>query len=104
MSLYLHHWHRRIHRLHPWRELSWRAASRYGGVDNFSTGKKENLAEIFQQIDFHQADLLDLDAMHKAAPESTSSCTRLRSPPCQNPCSIRWPTTAPNVDGTVTYW
>jgi nucleoside-diphosphate-sugar epimerase len=36
------------------------------GIDNFSTGKKENLAEIFQQIDFHQADLLDLDAMHKA--------------------------------------
>jgi len=36
------------------------------GVDNFSTGKKENLAEIFQQIDFHQADLLDLDAMHQA--------------------------------------
>jgi nucleoside-diphosphate-sugar epimerase len=36
------------------------------GVDNFSTGKKENLAEIFQQIDFYQADLLDLDAMHKA--------------------------------------
>ncbi len=36
------------------------------GVDNFSTGKKENLAEILQQIDFHQADLLDLAAMHKA--------------------------------------
>src|SRR5450432_3151781 len=36
------------------------------GVDSFSTGKKENLAEIFQQIDFHQADLLDLDAMHQA--------------------------------------
>jgi UDP-glucose 4-epimerase len=36
------------------------------GVDNFSTGRKENLAEIFHRIDFHQADLLDLDAMHKA--------------------------------------
>src|SRR5450432_4183161 len=36
------------------------------GVDNFSTGKKENMAEIFHQIDFHQADLLDLDAMHQA--------------------------------------
>ncbi len=36
------------------------------GVDNFSTGKRENFAEIFHQIDFHQADLLDLDAMHKA--------------------------------------
>src|SRR5450631_4702956 len=36
------------------------------GVDNFSTGKKENLAEIFQQIDFREADILDLDAMHQA--------------------------------------
>jgi nucleoside-diphosphate-sugar epimerase len=36
------------------------------GVDNFSTGKRENLAEILDSIDFQQADLLDLDAMHKA--------------------------------------
>ena len=36
------------------------------GVDNFSTGKKENLSEILDRIDFHRADLLDLDAMHRA--------------------------------------
>jgi nucleoside-diphosphate-sugar epimerase len=36
------------------------------GVDNFSTGKRENLAEILDRIDFHESDLLDLDAMHKA--------------------------------------
>jgi UDP-glucose 4-epimerase len=36
------------------------------GVDNFSTGRRENLAEIIDRIDFHQSDLLDLDAMHKA--------------------------------------
>ena len=36
------------------------------GVDNFSTGKKENLAQIMQQIDFREADLLDLDAMKLA--------------------------------------
>jgi nucleoside-diphosphate-sugar epimerase len=36
------------------------------GVDNFSTGKRENLAEILARIDFHESDLLDLDAMHKA--------------------------------------
>lgn len=29
------------------------------GIDNFSTGKPENIAEIAGQIDFHQADLLD---------------------------------------------
>jgi len=36
------------------------------GVDNFSTGKRENLAGITDRIDFHPADLLDLDAMRKA--------------------------------------
>src|SRR5258708_692515 len=36
------------------------------GVDNFSTGKRNNLAEIRDQIDLREADILDLDAMHKA--------------------------------------
>jgi UDP-glucose 4-epimerase len=36
------------------------------GIDNFSTGKRENLAEILDKIDFRQADILDLDAMHRA--------------------------------------
>ncbi|MGA8764115.1 MAG: SDR family oxidoreductase [Candidatus Sulfotelmatobacter sp.] len=35
------------------------------GVDNFSTGKRENVAEILKRIDLHEADLLDLDAMKK---------------------------------------
>ncbi len=36
------------------------------GLDNFSTGKRENVAEILGQIDLHEADLLDLDALHQA--------------------------------------
>src|SRR3984893_4548305 len=36
------------------------------GVDNFSTGRRENLAQILGQIDFREADLLDLDAMKSA--------------------------------------
>jgi nucleoside-diphosphate-sugar epimerase len=36
------------------------------GVDNFSTGKRENLQAILPRIDFREADILDLDAMHKA--------------------------------------
>jgi UDP-glucose 4-epimerase len=35
------------------------------GVDNFATGRRENLAEIAGNIDFHEADILDLDAMKK---------------------------------------
>src|ERR1700756_5028483 len=36
------------------------------GIDNFSTGKRENISEILNQIDFHEADLLNADAMHEA--------------------------------------
>jgi len=36
------------------------------GVDNFSTGKRENLSEILDRIDLREADILDLDAMHQA--------------------------------------
>jgi nucleoside-diphosphate-sugar epimerase len=36
------------------------------GVDNFSTGKRENLAQILGQIEFREADLLDLDLMKSA--------------------------------------
>jgi nucleoside-diphosphate-sugar epimerase len=36
------------------------------GIDNLSTGKRQNLAEISGQIDFREADLLDLDAVRTA--------------------------------------
>ncbi|MGB8582201.1 MAG: SDR family oxidoreductase [Candidatus Sulfotelmatobacter sp.] len=36
------------------------------GVDNFSTGRRENLAQILAQIDFREADILDLDALKLA--------------------------------------
>src|ERR1700736_3728227 len=36
------------------------------GIDNFATGRRENLTGMLNQIDFREADILDLDAMHKA--------------------------------------
>ena len=39
---------------------------RVRGLDNFSTGKRENLDEIAARIDLHEADITDLEAMHKA--------------------------------------
>jgi nucleoside-diphosphate-sugar epimerase len=36
------------------------------GVDNFSTGKQENLADILDRTDFREADITDLDAMRQA--------------------------------------
>ena len=39
---------------------------RVRGIDNFSTGKAENIAEIIDQIDFREADLLDWWATQQA--------------------------------------
>src|ERR1700687_2336635 len=36
------------------------------GVDNFSTGNRQNVAEIKDRIDLREADITDLDAMHQA--------------------------------------
>jgi nucleoside-diphosphate-sugar epimerase len=36
------------------------------GIDNFSTGKRENIAEIANQIDFREGDITDLNAMNRA--------------------------------------
>ena len=36
------------------------------GVDNLSTGRRENLDGIADRMDFREVDILDLDAMHKA--------------------------------------
>jgi UDP-glucose 4-epimerase len=36
------------------------------GVDNFATGNPENINEILDRIDFREADILNLDAMHSA--------------------------------------
>src|SRR5271157_1189852 len=36
------------------------------GIDNFATGRRENLTEVLSRMDFREADILDLDAMHKA--------------------------------------
>src|SRR5262249_49807855 len=36
------------------------------GIDNLSTGKRDNITEIIDQIDFREADLLNQDALHDA--------------------------------------
>jgi nucleoside-diphosphate-sugar epimerase len=36
------------------------------GVDNFATGRPENLTEVLSHMDFREADILDLEAMHRA--------------------------------------
>src|SRR5215471_4905868 len=36
------------------------------GLDNFETGRRENLQEVLSHIDFREADLLDADAVQSA--------------------------------------
>jgi nucleoside-diphosphate-sugar epimerase len=36
------------------------------GIDNLSTGRRDNLAQMLGQIEFHEADILDLDAIKLA--------------------------------------
>jgi len=36
------------------------------GIDNFATGKQDNLREVMDRIDFRQVDILDLDALRQA--------------------------------------
>ena len=43
-----------------------RRGEQVSGVDNFSTGRRENLADMETQIDFREADILDLDALKLA--------------------------------------
>jgi len=36
------------------------------GIDNFATGRRENLTEVLHRIDFREVSILDLDAMRRA--------------------------------------
>ncbi len=71
------------------------------GVDNFSTGKRENIAEILDRIDFREADIGDLDAMHKACAGVDFVLHQAAIPSV--PKSVQDPlgSNRANVDGTV---
>jgi UDP-N-acetylglucosamine/UDP-N-acetyl-alpha-D-glucosaminouronate 4-epimerase len=71
------------------------------GIDNFSTGNHENIAEIQNRIDFREADLLDMDAMRKAC--AGVDCVFHQAAIPSVPKSVKDPLgcNQANVDGTV---
>jgi UDP-glucose 4-epimerase len=71
------------------------------GIDNFATGKRENLGEIFAQMDFRQVDLLDLEALREACVEVDYVLHQAAIPSV--PKSVLDPlgSNRANVDGTV---
>jgi nucleoside-diphosphate-sugar epimerase len=71
------------------------------GIDNFSSGKQENIAEILGRVDFHEADLLDMDAMRRAC--VGVDCVFHEAAIPSVPKSVKDPlgSNQANVDGTV---
>jgi UDP-glucose 4-epimerase len=71
------------------------------GIDNFETGRRENLTDVLHQIDFREADILDLDAMHKACADVDYVLHHAALPSV--PRSVLDPLSSnrANVDGTV---
>src|SRR6202142_2333541 len=71
------------------------------GLDNFSTGKRENVAEILGQLDLHEADLPDPDALHQACRGVDYVLHEAAIPSV--PRSVKDPlgNNRANVDGTV---
>jgi nucleoside-diphosphate-sugar epimerase len=71
------------------------------GIDNFATGKRENLTEILDRIDFREADITDLSAMHKACGGVDFVLHQAAIPSV--PKSVQDPlgSNQANVDGTV---
>ena len=71
------------------------------GVDNLATGKRQNLAEIVNRIDFHEADILDDHAMAKAC--RGVDCIFHQAAIPSVPKSVLDPvgSNRANVDGTV---
>src|ERR1700686_3913421 len=71
------------------------------GIDNFATGRRENLTEMLSRIDFRDAAILDLDAMHKACAGVDYVLPQAAIP--SMPKSVLDPlgSNRANVDGTV---
>ncbi|MGA9507573.1 MAG: SDR family oxidoreductase [Candidatus Sulfotelmatobacter sp.] len=71
------------------------------GVDNFSTGRRENLSEILSQIDFREADIFDLDALKLACAGADYILHQAAIPSV--PKSVLDPigSNRANIDGTV---
>ena len=71
------------------------------GIDNFATGRRENLNEMLSRMDFREADILDLDAMQQAC--VGVDCVLHQAAIPSVPKSVLDPlgSNRANVDGTV---
>src|SRR3954471_11955266 len=71
------------------------------GVDNFSTGKQNNIADVADRIDFHESDITDLDAMHRACKGVDFVLHQAAIPSVPKSVVDPLGSNCANVDGTV---
>jgi nucleoside-diphosphate-sugar epimerase len=71
------------------------------GIDNLSTGKRENLADIRGQLDFREADLLDTAAVREACSDVDYVLHQAAIPSVPRSVANPWESNRANVDGTV---
>jgi nucleoside-diphosphate-sugar epimerase len=71
------------------------------GIDNFSTGRRENLTDVLSGMDFREADILDLEAMRKACQDVDYVLHEAAIPSVPKSVVDPLGSNRANVDGTV---
>ncbi|MGC2109911.1 MAG: SDR family oxidoreductase [Candidatus Korobacteraceae bacterium] len=71
------------------------------GLDNFETGRRENLQDLLPQFDFREADVLDLDAVHAACAGVDYVLHQAAIPSVPKSVADPARSNRVNVDGTV---
>ncbi len=71
------------------------------GFDNFATGRRENIAEILDRIDFCELDLLDLETMRDACAGIDYVLHEAAIPSVPKSVADPYSSNRANVDGTV---
>jgi len=71
------------------------------GLDNFSTGKRENLTEVLPEIDLREADLLDLEAVRSACKGADYVLHEAAIPSVPRSVADPLGSNRANVDGTM---
>jgi len=74
---------------------------RVRGFDNFETGKREHIREVAGQIDFREADLLDLEALRSACQGVDYVLHQAAIPSVPRSVADPARSNAVNVDGTL---
>jgi UDP-glucose 4-epimerase len=71
------------------------------GVDNFATGRDENVADIRSKIDFRESDLLDADAMRQACDGVDFVFHEAAIPSVPKSIADPYSSNRANIDGTL---